>query len=81
MSPNGVCPSSDGRLYMVAALAGAAAYILLLQLDIHAVYVLWIPIVIILALRYGSLRYNLGVPTFVIDESVDPQRHDDTPPV
>jgi uncharacterized membrane protein YeiH len=71
---------TDGRLYMVAALAGAVAYIGLLQLDIPAVYVLWIPIVIILVLRYASLRYNLGIPTFIIDEAADPRhRHDDDP--
>ena len=66
---------------MAAALAGAITYILLLQLDISAVYVLWVPIVIILALRYASLRYNLGLPTFIIDESADPGQHDsDHPP-
>jgi uncharacterized membrane protein YeiH len=72
---------TDGRLYMVAALAGAFSYIMLLQLDIPAVYVLWVPIVIILGLRYASLRYNVGMPTFVIDEAADPREHDgDLPP-
>lgn len=59
---------ADGRLYMTAALAGAVIYIVLLQLPIAPVLVLWIPIVVIFGLRLASLRYNLTLPQFRLDD-------------
>jgi uncharacterized membrane protein YeiH len=63
---------TDGRLYFTAALAGALLYLLLLQLPVAAVVVLWVPIVIIIALRFLSLRYDVGIPKFVIASDADP---------
>lgn len=59
---------ADGRLYMAAALAGALTYIALLQLPVSPALVLWIPIVVILGLRLASLRYNVTLPQFNIDD-------------
>lgn len=59
---------ADGRLYMTAALAGALAYIGLLQLPVSPVLVLWIPIVVILGIRLASLRYNLTLPQFDMED-------------
>jgi len=62
-----------GRLYLTAALAGAIVYLGLLQFEIAAVYVLWIPIIVILTLRYVSLRFGIGLPTFAIERDDDPE--------
>ncbi len=59
---------ADGRLYMTAALAGALVYIGLLQLPVSPVLVLWIPIVVILGIRMASLRYNLTLPQFDMED-------------
>ncbi len=59
----------DGRLYLTAALVGAATYIVLLRFDIAAVAALWIPIALILALRFATLRLGIGVPT--VDMTAD----------
>ncbi|MEO1055491.1 MAG: TRIC cation channel family protein [Actinomycetota bacterium] len=61
-----------GRFYTTAALVGSSVYIVLLEMNADAVVVLWIPILIVLALRFVSLRYRIGVPTFGIDAGDDP---------
>lgn len=61
-----------GHLYITAALAGAAAYIAALESNVPALWALWVPIMIVLALRFVSLRYGIGIPTFVVDPRAEP---------
>lgn len=53
----------NGQFYATAALAGAASYALLLWLDVPRTVAFWVPIVVILAIRLGSLKFGWGVPT------------------
>jgi uncharacterized membrane protein YeiH len=73
---------TDGKLYLTAALTGAVVYIVLLRLDLSATYVVWVPIVIILSLRYVSLRYGIGVPTigFALDDDPTVRHTGQRPP-
>ncbi len=68
-----------GRLYITAALVGSVVYIGLIELDVPAVLALWVPIVLIVALRFVSLRFGIGVPTIEIDPNHDPTATRTTP--
>ncbi|WP_084038937.1 trimeric intracellular cation channel family protein [Demequina sp. NBRC 110053] len=66
----------NGQFYATAALAGAASYALLLWLDVPRHVVFWVPIVVVLAVRIGSLRFGWGVPT-IGGKPVDLTAHDE----
>lgn len=53
---------SNGQFYVSAAFAGALLYIALLELPISPMITLWIPVLVIFAIRMLSLRYGWGVP-------------------
>jgi uncharacterized membrane protein YeiH len=59
---------SSGRLYMVAAFAGAALYVLLLQLSLTPLITVWIPILVTFGLRVMAMRFGWSVPTFDIND-------------
>lgn len=52
-----------GTFYATAALAGSASYALLLWLGASRTVVFWVPIVVVLVVRLGSLKFGWGVPT------------------
>ncbi|MDZ8200381.1 trimeric intracellular cation channel family protein [Microbacterium sp. SSW1-59] len=54
----------SGQFYATAALIGAGVYVILLEFDLDEAVVFWVPIVIILAIRLGTLFLGWGVPTF-----------------
>ncbi len=54
----------SGQFYATAAFIGAGVYVLLLEFDLDRIVVFWVPIVIILAIRLGTLFLGWGVPTF-----------------
>jgi len=54
----------SGQFYATAALVGAGVYVLLLEFDLDKIVVFWVPIVIILTIRLGTLFLGWGVPTF-----------------
>ncbi|WP_161794221.1 trimeric intracellular cation channel family protein [Demequina sediminicola] len=53
----------NGQFYATAALAGAASYTTLLWFDVPRTVVFWVPIVVILAVRFASIKFGWGVPT------------------
>lgn len=53
----------NGQFYATAALAGSTAYVILIALDFPYLVVVWVPIVVVLAIRLASLRFKWGVPT------------------
>ncbi|MGC4174393.1 trimeric intracellular cation channel family protein [Demequina sp.] len=51
-----------GTLYATAALAGSASYALLLWAGASRPVVFWVPILVVLVVRLGSLKFGWGVP-------------------
>ena len=51
-----------GTLYATAALAGSASYALLLWAGATRPIVFWVPILVVLVVRLGALRFGWGVP-------------------
>lgn len=58
-----------GRLYMTAALAGALAYLGLLWLGVSPLLTIGPPILIVLGVRFASLRYDLRLPTVGLSDA------------
>jgi uncharacterized membrane protein YeiH len=52
----------NGYFYATAALAGAASYAGLLALGAPRPVVFWVPIVVVLGVRLGSLKFGWGLP-------------------
>jgi uncharacterized membrane protein YeiH len=52
----------NGQFYATAALAGAASYAGLLALGAARPIVFWVPIVVVLTMRLGSLKFGWGLP-------------------
>lgn len=53
----------NGQFYATAALAGAAVYAALIWFDVPRTVAFWVPIVVILAIRFASIKFGWGVPT------------------
>lgn len=51
-----------GTLYATAALAGSASYALLLWAGATRPVVFWVPILVVLVVRLGALKFGWGVP-------------------
>lgn len=66
----------NGQFYATAALAGASVYALLIEAGVTRLVVIWVPIVVVLAVRLASLKFGWGVPT-IGGKPVDLTAHDD----
>ncbi|MFN3866600.1 MAG: trimeric intracellular cation channel family protein, partial [Demequina sp.] len=66
----------NGQFYATAALAGATLYAVLIEAGVARTVVIWVPIVVVLAIRLASLKFGWGVPT-IGGKPVDLSAHDD----
>lgn len=56
----------NGHLYATAALAGSALYATLHWIEAPAQVVFWVPLLVIIGLRFLSLALGWGVPTIAV---------------